>query len=567
MRVRSEHRRPLQWGVLAVVAGLACCRPPAPYEPEPYIPASADVALVTPPLGEARPAVVAFLEGAEGAEGLLDLVRERYGVDLRDPEGLRLAGLDPRARLVAFREGGIWVLGVGLSDRAAFAERLNAKLLNLGLVAADPAFPEGSVVAIAPGPENEANGTATRVACKLTNNAAWLALRLDTAAPPAAAASVAAPTAAAAPPVPPAGTADPGRVLANLAPARETLMKNALFNQAMAGAGPQALRLYADLRPWLAGPEAGALLASWLGAGAGFVRPSLEAFGAFGATVDVGGQGLRVRARWLRHGDSPPPPLFAWLAPAGQPVDFGRLLPTGTPLFVRGSLNMQQYANIPPFLRRLAFQSNPLGFVHPAAQAADLDADVLQHLTGRFAFAVLGLDSRASLAGLSRAFASRKALFENLHLALLLEIKDPAALAGRWSTLLQASLGKVEPVADAAVPALRVPSRDVPNLGLALADHTLIVTVGDGEQDRVLRALGDRSPNLHTRARGELAQSVVGTGATPLGFFITFDRLLRQLQAKGFPPHFLKVLGSPDALSGALGLDDEGIRIDLEVSL
>ncbi len=84
------------------------------------VPAGARVAFVSEELEILRARCAAFLAGIEGASGVLELARARYGVDLEAGGGLAEAGIDGAGPLVLFEQGGAVILGLGVWNQERF---------------------------------------------------------------------------------------------------------------------------------------------------------------------------------------------------------------------------------------------------------------------------------------------------------------------------------------------------------------------------------------------------------------------------------------------------------------
>jgi len=94
-----------------------------------HIPSDAEEILYVPALGQLGQGILGFSGGLDGGAGLTELLAERYGFDVRTPEGLDRVGLDARGDLALFRASGCWVLGVSSHRPERLMEHAGQQLL------------------------------------------------------------------------------------------------------------------------------------------------------------------------------------------------------------------------------------------------------------------------------------------------------------------------------------------------------------------------------------------------------------------------------------------------------
>jgi hypothetical protein len=550
------------------LAGTACA-PSPPADVAALVPADATAALVVPPLSEVRPPLLAFADGMEGAQGLVDYVAQRYGVDLQSEDGLAAVGIDDRAGLALFWRGGLFVVALGVADAERFQTFLAKQLPLFGY---GPPTPPTGTPAVAGARDRGTTGVPP-IAFGVHAGRAVLALPLESGG-----ASAAPGTQGGADPAPAPGGPDPvAAVRALLAGGgASALVSEPRFGALTAPAAPAdgapgapvAVRAWIDLERTLLPPAAVQSALAPLGFAAGFVRPVVDGWDRLGVAVTVTPDRLAVTARVGRRPDAAPLPL-EWVRPENEPAALGALLPSSTGLLLRLRFNAAKLSDLPVFVRRVVLAGNPFASFHPFAAGVDLGADVLPYLSGDLALAVIGLSDAASLASLDAATAKPAQLVRELDLALLVGLRDPEALAARVAQrVAEVTAGGAQATATPVegARAWLLGGGNLRNLGVALVDQVAVVTVGRDAQERVLRAVQGAAPTLEARARTPLDRAVVGASEALLAAHLSFDRVARQLECKGFPPYFLKILTSPDAIAARLGAAPEGLTLELEVS-
>lgn len=569
---------------LAVVAALiacASCASRSPADVAALVPADAAAAVLLPPLESLRPPLLAFADGMEGAQGVFDWLAQRYGVDLQAEDGLPAIGVDPRAGAALFWHEGFVVVALGVRDAEAFQAFVAGQLPLFGYGAAQPLAGAAPLETVWTARDRGPNGVPP-VAWAVHEGRAVLALPWGAPTPAGAGADEAGGPA-------PADPTEPVRVLLTRGPAaalvsdaRFTALTGAPAGQAgaaPAGDGPGAtIRAWLDVERTLLPPAAVQQLLSPLGFAQGLVRPVVDGWSGAGLTLTVAPQRLSLVARVGRRPDAAPLPLD-WVQSAGAAPGYGTLLPSSTGLLLRLRFNAAKLTELPAFLRRMVLAGNPFSTWHPFAGGLDLGGDLLPHLTGDLALAVLGLADAATLASLDAAAQNPVRFVRELDLALLARVRDPEAFAARIAAHVEsvrASGAQAEALpfqpgngAGAEGPPLRAWQLSGGNLrflGVALLDDVAVLTVGRDALERVLRAARDDAPALAARARTALDQAVVGPSEALVGAHLSFDRIARELECKGFPPYFLKIVTSPDTIAGRVGLAADGVTIELEVA-
>ncbi len=545
---------------MLVGAMSSACGRRAPGETERLIPATADFALIFPPMESLRVPLMRFADGVEGAAGILEYLTRRFGVDLRDDNGFARAGLDPRAPLALFLDDDILYLAAGVWDRDALEENLAERLRLLGY--GDPA----GVIFDAPPDLERAHQRALRVLRGRSD--ASLApvvyavherrLLLARAIDERTAEQV--------------GLAVGKRLAADPGPG---LIEAPDFTRVAGGPADNTARVYLNLPRTLLPPSRVRAWTSPLGIAGYLPATVLRSFTALGGRVDLSPDLLQGRFLAARAPESRPP-LTSWLSGQEGPAEMAALLPSSAALMMRFNLDSARLETVPRAMRRTVLARMSLGKWHPLFEEFDLERDLLPHFTGNLGLVVLGLNEAATLVSLQKALRDPAKVGDVLHYGMVFEVREPdrlrqvisarlGDLRARATPIVRDSIDPVE--FDTPVFASRLEGGPQGELGVLLVGNVAAVVVGRGETERLLRVLSAEAPSLETRPHAALATRVVGSEPLITGGLLTFDRIARQLACKGFPPYFLRILTSPDTVAWSLDTRPDAIELSLEVSL
>lgn len=529
----------------ALVAVTAACGGKAPADVGALVPDGAAVAVFVPPMSELRTPLLQFLDGMEGASGGVEWLHRRYGLDLRTEDGLARAGLDDRAGVAIFVwKDALW-LAAGVSDRERLETHLGTQLQLFGYAAPEAAA-EGSHVRVAI-PRAGVDDVPPLV-YGITEHRALVAIGREGNAATELAERL-------------------GRTLAEGAGLR--LDAEPRLATLAGEPSPNAIRLFTDLEQTLLSDAALDPVLGGFGVSGNLVKGYLRGFGYLGGRIEVTPSRLGISLQTERIEGSAAIPVD-WLRIDGS-ADFGVLLPSSTAVLTRLRLDARKVEMLPGSIRGYVLRSNPVRGWHPLLERRYLLGKILPHLAGDVAFAVLGVSESASLSSLQRVAVQPARTPLELDIAVLARVRDPAAFRAEVETFVEESRQQgveFQPLAvrNTQFPAYYLTGGTVPDIGVALAGDVALLTTGRGELERIVRAASGDAPSLRARTRTDLDAAAVGSDPFVLAGHISFDRVARQLQCKGVPPYFLKVITSPDAVAWTLHVDERAARLDLEVT-
>lgn len=552
---------------LLFVCLLACGRA-AGGDPMRVVPTDVRAAVIAPSLALLQARVSSFLAGVEGSSGVLDLLADRFALDLRTPEGPGALGLDADKALALFVHGDERVLvgAASVADRDRFLEGARARLekgAGARLATAGDTLPEGRAW-LFHGP-----GTPPRwhAALGVTTDGVGLL--------------VLAAQAADAPPLDVLARFDTfsgGRLETSFATS-DTAMR------ARATAGPDAALLLVvdELLP--PAPRS-------LGLARGIVQAQLDALPVFvgGLALPLGERGvesLALRLSAARVGEGALP--VAWFTPPGSPEPLARAFPKTTTAFVRARVALDKVRALPGFVRDSVLPDRL-----PGLETAPLPAlsDLIDMIEGDVAVALLGLDAGANLAHLAYAVGDTRRLLSVFHVALAARHRDLGLVTRTFSGIasqLETSGWAVAPIAQ---PAAEIAgrggawrgwslARDGKHYAVLIDDELIVFILGAGEVDDFLAVKAGRALSLASFAEGASGPiaDALGLGprtatpgadtpsATPFGLTASPLRLTRELSARGLPPYFLKIINDVRLLATSVDLGADRLEIALEIAL
>jgi len=547
---------------------LACSREPGG-DPMRVVPADVAAAFVAPSLSLLQSRTAGFLAGIEGASGALDLLADRFGVDLRTPEGPGRLGLESERAVALFtlKSGSLAPAVAGApgtpSDARAWVGVASVADPELFLEAARTRLEKGAGATLAPGqPASVPAGGAWRFVgpgAQPTWQAALgvTADRIGIVVFGAASFDV----------------IGKWNVVAS-GKAEASFEKSDKAVSAKAALGQEAVA-YLVLEGLL--PDA----PKQLGLLRGFVQGMRDSLPTFvgGVAMPLGEAGvdaLVVKLSAAHVGDGFLP--VQWVKPGGSPDRLAQAFPKTTTAFVRFRVALDNVRSLPGFIRDSVLPDRL-----PGLEALPLPAvsDLIDMIEGDVAVALLGLDPNANLGrlgALQRAPAEALSLF---HLALAARVRDATAtkrtFAGIASQLETSgwTVARIAPVG-AKLPAGAVAyegwslARDGVHYAVLIDDQVVVFLIGSGEVDGFLAVKEGRALSLTSFAdRGSLTvkQALGLEGATAFGMALGPLRLSRELSARGLPPYFLKIINDVRLFSVSVGAEQKRLDLALEISL
>lgn len=491
------------------------------------LPETTRAALIVPAVGQLREQLVTFLAGVEGTQGVLDLVRERYGVDLSSVEGLRAAGVDPAAPLAIFQVDDAVAVALGVASEERFLELVRTRVTRFG--GAD-AYASGDVfVAVPPG-----DAPAWRAAWGVTDD--HIGLVVGT-----------------------LGDKDPALVWQNLADTSGGFLATDTAKLAREAAGPKAAFWFAG-NGALQAPEA-------LGFAGAYLTPTLRGLTQWHAhgQVEASRLALRIGGLWPGEGSLP----SGTFSPQSPPAAFAEVFPKASTVLLRTRVDLSGLASLPSFLRDRFI---PKRFPRFDDLPLPAPADLLNLVTGDICIALMGVDEDATVSTLMNRQQRGAAALQLLHVALAFQVGQPEAA--------QALLVKMRTAADASnvwtVADIKGGGwsgvtfvRDGRTYSALLKGDVLVFVTGAGEVQRFLDVGEGRATALtsYLEADPSPATAVLTNAPPALGAFVTFSRITRELADKGVPPYFLKMINDIHAIGFALSVSERRVDIALDVTL
>ena len=505
------------------------------------VPASVSAAVVAPSLGFVQARVSGFLAGIEGASGVLDLLADRYGFDLRTPEGPKALGLDVQGGAAVFVHDGAWVAVASVDDPDRFLEEARSRL------------ERGAGAVLAAGQPSEVPaGGAWRFEAKTWHAALGV-------------------------------TADRVGILAIADPGADVVAKwNAIAsNRERFDASPKAASAKAAL-----GPDAVAYVVTdgllpdapkQLGLLRGFVQNILDALPVFtgGVAMPLGPSGaveslvVKVSADHIGDGALP----VQWVQPTGSPDRLAQAFPKTTTGFVRVRVALDNVRVMPGFIRDTVLPERL-----PGLEALPLPSvsDLIDLLEGDIAVGLLGLDPAANLGQLGTLRSDPRRALDVFHFALAARLRDATATKRAFASIasqLATSDWTVAAVVAKGYEGWSLAHGDQ-HYAILIDDAVAVFIIGRGEVDGFLAVKEGRALPLASYAEGGSANvaralGLPSAGSTPSAFGLALSplRLLRELSARGLPPYFLKIINDVRLVTLDVAADKKRLDISLEVGL
>lgn len=541
-----------------------------------FTPADADAVLWIPRADEFTAAMLTFSRGIQEASRLRELLKPETGVDLGDEEGLRKVGVDPEAGLVVFSRHGMTHILFGVEDAKTFLDALQAKFINLGHPPARPLPPGGSDVVIHVVTEKE--GDEIHAAFAAYDGLLVLVYRGS-------------------------GTDPAEGVRATLAGTEEVggFFDSATFEELEDRLGRKGPLLYLSGDRFARGPDGQPRLgfldgielpAIAMAVVRGRVAEYLRNIAWAAARVDVTPCAANVQLALEVKGDVTLIPS-AWLVPEStNSPDFGRFLPRDSVVVTRLGVNLAgPTAAIRWLLKVASFggvvdDDDPIAgllgsVVHKDLSDRHLLTDVVDHLTGHIALAVVGVHRKAKLSDVVNIEDPRLLLGSTLQLVAGFQLQKPKAFWEKWwakrDVLGEAGFDVVRLVHPEwqilklerhCKPAPRNPAPKGPpppceRYGLLLIDDLLLLTTGPDTLERVYEAASGNATNLRGLTREPLAQGVLEHERMLAGGYFSFDGLLKAIRNRNLPGGATRYLAQMYELAFTIDTSGGDVRSQL----
>lgn len=502
------------------------------------IPADVRVAAVAPSLANLQVRAAGFIGSIEGAGGALDLLADRYGFDLRTAEGPEPLGLDVERGVAVFERQGAFVAVASVDEPERFLRAVHDRLA------------KGAGAKVAAG--QPADGAdLQRGAAWVMDGDGWraaLGVTLDrvgvlVVAPPAI------------------DVVGAWNAVAAV-PAGAGFMASDKARAARATIGEGAV-VYLALEDLL--PDA----PSGLGLVRGVAQSMIDALPLFTGGLAVSDDALSLKLAADHVGDGALP--VSWVTAPGTPEALARAFPKTTTAFVRFRVALANVRALPGFLRESVLPDRL-----PGLEALPIPSvsDLIDLLEGDVAVGLLGLDAGANLGQLAFLPRHPERALTLFHAALAAKMRDPAATRRAFAGIasqLETSGWAVAPIVSNGPDGKPGPAgyagwsfaKEQARYAVLLDDQIVVFVIGAGEVAELVAVKEGRALSLASYADGgsDTVKAALGQGdrpPTPFGLALGPLRLLRELQARGLPPYFLKIINDVRLLSASVGTGSGG---------
>lgn len=575
---------PSRAALAALTASLiVACAAPRGGDPLPFVPAAADNVLVVPSIAALQQNASTFLAGVEGTSGLLELAADRFGLDLRTPDGPAHLGLDPTRGLALYTtlttapsnttpgdmvSSPALVIALPVAHPDTFREALALRLTrSAGLIASTPASNDDAPRAFT------SKGTAVVVGLVDTPEGQVGLLHISELS--AASGPASAPT-----PIDPfaawrAAATRPATPF--IGSPRDRPEPNATLRFAWRFTPPPT-------------PDGLGLLR-------GLVDNIAERLSSWEGSLTLDADRLAIKMTTASPPADATPLPVAWVNPEDpRPSRLAAVFPRTSTAVLRFRINLDKVRAVPGFIR-----NNVVPDQLPGLESFPLPAtsDLINLLDGDLAVAFLGLAPETRLPELSSR-ASLNRLPDVARLALAAGLRDPAAFQRTYAAIadqLATSGWIVAPIPKAQGRetqawsgwTFKAPSREHNGRTFEGRSYTLlhddavaVFLVGHGEADAFMavregRALplasfasaAPASPGSQASSPSPGAVRALGYESTTsfLGLTISPVRLTRELAARSVPPYFLKIINDIRLFAGDLAATPDGVTLHLELDL
>ena len=221
-------------------------------------------------------------------------------------------------------------------------------------------------------------------------------------------------------------------------------------------------------------------------------------------------------------------------------------------LWGRLRLNFKRLRTLPTFIRKRILTKTlpgPLGSALPSAEA------LIDLLSGDIAVAVLGVDKEATVDHFIAGALPADRLPQLVHLGAFLGVTDESKADAALGTLIEGLKARGYAAAPLQLAGLSgwAIERSTPQETWTLIrqGRTVGILSGKGEVARLHDVQEGKATSLKDAGYGERASQAIEDDATAIGLHASFRRITRELNSKGVPPYFLKVMNDIKGLSGS----------------
>ncbi len=555
MRLITSPLTRLVLGAAFIAASLSLgstdrsgCDPPSGGDIAQIVPADSPAVVVIESLERTRAAAAAFLSGIEGASGLLELAKERYGVDLRRSDGFAEAGIDGQGGLSIFTVDKGIAVAMSVFDAGRWQRLMTSRATLLGVRATAQGGP-GSVTLA----RSSRSPRALRLAWGVTGQGLGLAVITS-------------------------ADGDAEAQFRALAGGRGGFFDTPAAKRARA-IGEGGHRPIWAVGAWTPPFPTGRLpviLEAQL-------EPAVRGLQRWRAALTITGNRLALRANGggVTEGKLLPASWFSATAPR---VAFESVLPRMSTVMVRTRTGLREIIDaVPAFLlERFLPAATPTLDRFPLPPPSTL----LGLFDGNAAVAVLGLDDDALLTQLADPRLPPEVVVQYVHMAAGIGVTNVAAardmIAATAESARKAGYAVARVGADvegvtaysfvtrrrlAAQRRARSPRIQPRTYAMVLAERhrALFFITGRGEVARFLDVAAGRALALDS-VDGDQSITAAVEGDVKGGSAVILPmRIARELADKGVPPFFLKMLSDLHVMGLKLNVGDAGVELVVDV--
>lgn len=502
-------------------------QPAAPWSPARYLPADADVALWTAPVGQVAGRLGDLGDQVPGLAGVFDLLRSYAGVDLRDEQATERAGLrrDAGTAVCVWRNAVWWTVPVrGPQGAQHVVETLRRR--GYGIGAPRPTAHGRSWLV------TDRQGQADRARLWHGPDAVVLRVALD--------------------PTPTGNEADALGALLTATPRTDLDLRGAVARAELHwGEAGRGARLVRDALHQALGPAD-------LVIGAVADR-------AMGASValEIDAQGLAARLA-LRSLPGKLQDIAQWhqgfIAKGGE-LSLADLLPDETPLVASARLNPGLWNNLPELLRDRVLPASALRALHESLGGVDA-RQLLAQLDGQVAIAVLAVGDEVPLDPTQWPnLWWRTALRIAVGVAARTDV-EAAALADKLRSAVDTSADRSQPAQYGAWTGFSVPGPGAPWMVLRQG-RQLAMIAGPGAADDLRRVAEGRFGALAKVATAPVEHAIASGQDLWLGARVGTARIVRSLRRRGVPDYALQLVGAVETVSARVRLTADEVVVDV----
>ncbi len=498
-----------------------------PWSAARYLPADADVALWTAPVGDVAARVGDLGEQVPGLRGVFELLRLYTGVDLRNEEATQRAGLrrDAGTSVCIWRNGVWWAVPVrGTVGASHLTESLRRRGYGIG---ASQQTQHGQTWPVA-----DRQGGAGRARVWHLPDAVVLRVALDA--------------------TPTGNEPEAIAALLGAAPRKDLELQGAMARVESAwGDTGRGAALVRELLHKALGPAdlvIGAVADRALGVA---------------ARIDLGRDGLTVRLS-LRSAPGKLADIAQWhqqFVAKGGELSLADLLPDETPLLVQARINPGLWNNLPEILRDRVLPSSALRALHESLGGVDA-RQVLAQLDGQVVLAVLAVGDDVPLdPNQWPQLWWRTALRFAVGVAARSDV-EAIALIDKLRSAVDTSADKSQSAQYAAWAGFSVPGPGSPWLVLRQGRQLAMVS-GPGAADDLRRVADGKFGTLAKAATTPIERDIASGQGGWIGSRLATARVVRSLRRRGVPDYALQLVGAVETIAVRVRLGPDEVTLDV----